>query len=78
MNFHKSFVVPIRCANLNLDDILLDIPAKRESFPLRYLGLPLRVRCLRRKDIQHLEEKSAQGIFPLGMGNTSLWPAVPP
>jgi hypothetical protein len=56
-NFLKSSVVPIRCANINLDDILNGILAKRDSFPLRYIGLPLTVRCLRRQDVQHLEDK---------------------
>jgi hypothetical protein len=49
----------IRCGNLDLDGILHGIPAKREAFPLRYLGLPLTVRCLKRGDIQHLEDKCA-------------------
>jgi hypothetical protein len=58
-NFLKTAVVPIRCGNLDLDGILHGIPAKREAFPLRYLGLPLTVRCLKRGDIQHLEDKCA-------------------
>jgi mannosylglycoprotein endo-beta-mannosidase len=47
-NFSKSSVVPIRCANINLDEILEGILATRASFPLRYLGLPLSVWSLRR------------------------------
>jgi hypothetical protein len=58
-SFLKTSVVPIRCGNLDLDDILHGVPAKKESFPLRYLGLPLTFRCLKRKDIQHLEDKCA-------------------
>ena len=42
-NFDKSSVVPIRCAAINLDDILEGIPAKRATFPMRYFGLPLSV-----------------------------------
>jgi hypothetical protein len=66
-NFLKTSVVPIRCANLDLEDILHGIPAKRESFPIRYLGLPLTVRCLKRGDIQHLEDKCA-GKLPTWNG----------
>ncbi|KAK1644644.1 hypothetical protein QYE76_062449 [Lolium multiflorum] len=55
----ESSVVPIRSPNIDLDDILDGIPAKRDSFLLRYLGLPLTVRCLRRWDVQHLEDKCA-------------------
>jgi hypothetical protein len=58
-NFSKSQVVPIRCENIDLDDILDGIPATRASFPLRYLGLPLSVWSLRRRDFQHLEDKCA-------------------
>jgi mannosylglycoprotein endo-beta-mannosidase len=66
-NFLKTSVVPIRCANLDLEDILHGIPAKRESFPIRYLGLPLTVRCLKRGDIQHFEDKCA-GKLPTWNG----------
>jgi hypothetical protein len=33
-NFLKSFVVPIRCGNIDLDDVLDGIPETRVSFPL--------------------------------------------
>jgi mannosylglycoprotein endo-beta-mannosidase len=66
-NFGKSSVVPIRCGNLDLEDILEGIPAARASFPLRYLGLPLSVWSLRRRDFQHLEDKCA-GRLPTWNG----------
>ena len=56
-NFDKSSMVPIKCDNINLDDILESIPATRASFPFQYLGLPLLVWCLKRVDFQHLEDK---------------------
>jgi hypothetical protein len=56
-NFQKSSVVPIRCGDVDLDDILQGMPATRASFPLRYLGLPLSVRALKRVDFLHLEDK---------------------
>jgi hypothetical protein len=46
-NFLKSSVVPIRCANIDIDEVLEDMPATRASFPLKYLGLPLSVWRLR-------------------------------
>jgi len=46
-NIHKSSVVPIRCENLDLDDILCDFLAQHTSFPIKYLGLPLAIRRLR-------------------------------
>jgi hypothetical protein len=42
-NFLKSSVAPIRCGEIDLDDVLQDIPAARASFPLQYLGLPLSI-----------------------------------
>jgi hypothetical protein len=46
-NFNKSCIVPIRCHDIDLDDVLEGISATRASFPLRYLGLTLLVWCLR-------------------------------
>jgi hypothetical protein len=66
-NFSKSFVVPIRCENIDLDNVLEGLPATRATFPLRYLGLPLSVWCLRRRDFQHLEDKCA-GKLPTWNG----------
>jgi hypothetical protein len=63
-NFLKSSVVPIKCGNIDLDDILEDIPTTRASFPLRYLGLPLSVWSLCRRDFQHLEDKCTGKLPP--------------
>jgi hypothetical protein len=67
INFLKSSVAAIRCANIDLNDILHDIPASRASFPMRYLGLPLSIWCLRRRDFQHFEDKCA-GKLPTWNG----------
>lgn len=63
-NFQKSSVVPIRCRNLDLDNILHGLPAKRATFPLKYLGLPLSVRQLGRVDFQYLVDQSAGRLVP--------------
>jgi hypothetical protein len=42
LNLEKCIVAPIRCAELNLDNILDGFAGKkRMNFPLTYLGLPL-------------------------------------
>jgi hypothetical protein len=61
-NFDKSSVVPICCRNINLAEVLEDIPITHATFLLRYLGLPLSVWCLRRRDFQHLEDKCASKL----------------
>jgi hypothetical protein len=61
-NFAKSSVVPITCQNIDLDDVLDGISATRATFPLRHLGLPLSVWCLRCRDFQHLEDKCAEKL----------------
>jgi hypothetical protein len=81
-NLAKSFVVPIRCQNIDLDDVLEGISETRASFPLRYLGLPLSVWCLRRQDFQHLEGKYAgkiptwNGKYVTLAGHTALVKSV--
>jgi hypothetical protein len=81
-NFEKSSVVPIRCGGIDLDVILEGVPAARTSFPMRYLGLPLSVRSLRRVDFQFLEDKCASklptwnGKFITTAGRTALIKSV--
>lgn len=41
LNLEKCIVAPIRCNDLNLDDILSGFAGKRVNLPLTYLGLPL-------------------------------------
>jgi hypothetical protein len=66
-NFLKSTVVPIHCTNIDLDELLEDMPTTRASFPLKYLGLPFSVWRLKRRDFQHLEDKCA-GKLPTWNG----------
>ena len=56
-NYQKSLVTPIRCDNIDLDEILQAFPATKATFPMRYLGFPLHISRLRRVDFQHLEDK---------------------
>ena len=63
-NCTKSLVAPIRCGDVDRDDILHAFPVVRTSFPMRYLGLPLSVRRLKRIHFQHLEDKVASKLPP--------------
>ena len=57
-NFQKSIVVLIRYKAIDLKDVLLELPAKRGHFPIKYLGLPLSPRRLKRVDFQPLIDKA--------------------
>jgi hypothetical protein len=82
INFAKSSVVPNRCQNIDLDDVLDGILATRATFPLQYLGLPLSIWFLQRRDFQHLEDKCAgklptwNGKFVTMVGRTALVKSV--
>jgi hypothetical protein len=56
-NLQKSYVVHIRCDDINLDEVLHGLPVVRASFTLKYLGLPLSIWHFRRDDFQNLEDK---------------------
>jgi hypothetical protein len=45
-----------------LDDILSDLPAIRSHFPIKYLGLPLTTRRLRRVDFNPLVDKMVKKL----------------
>jgi len=61
-NVHKSSIAPIRCEGIDLDDVLADFKAVRATFPMKYLGLPLSIRRLRKVDLQPLVDKAASRL----------------
>ena len=64
-NIRKTIVTPIACDGINLDNILANLPVARAAFPIKYLGLPLTVRHLRKIDFQPLIDKAT--------GKLSTW-----
>jgi hypothetical protein len=56
--FQKSTIIPIRCEGLNLNNILAGSPTEVLCFPIKYLGLLLTVKCLKRVDFQPLVDKA--------------------
>ena len=57
-NFQKSIITPIHCEGLNLNIILAGSPTEVSRFPIKYLGLPLTVKRLKRVDFQPLVDKA--------------------
>jgi hypothetical protein len=53
-NLAKTEVFPIRCANIDIPDLLSDFPAKVGSSPGSYLDLPLHYKRLRKVHLQPL------------------------
>jgi hypothetical protein len=64
-NLQKTSVTPISCNDIDLDNILADFPVSRATFPIKYLGLPLTPRRLKKLDFQPLLDKAA--------GKLSAW-----
>jgi hypothetical protein len=61
----KTSLTPISCSNIDLDSILADFPVSQANFPIKYLGLPLTPRRLKKLDFQPLLDKA--------VGKLSAW-----
>ena len=56
-NFQKSTVIPIKCQGIDLGSVLGGFAARRASFPIRYLGLPLSTTRLKNVEFQRVLDK---------------------
>ena len=61
-NINKSTVTPISCANIDIDHLFQTLPMPRANFPIKYLGLPLSVRRLRKIEFRPLLDKAMAKI----------------
>jgi hypothetical protein len=64
-NVVESLVAPIQCTDLDFGHILHELLAATSKFPIKYLGLPLSVKRLKRVHFQYLEDKAVARIIPL-------------
>jgi hypothetical protein len=64
-NLQKTSVTLISCNDIDLDSILADFPVSQATFPIKYLGLPLTPRRLKKLDFQPLLDKAT--------GKLSTW-----
>lgn len=62
INMHKSSVATIRCAGLDMDDILQNFPGLRVNFPLQYLGLPLTLGRLKMVHLQYIQDRAKRRV----------------
>ncbi|XP_010240795.1 uncharacterized protein LOC104585565 [Brachypodium distachyon] len=58
INIGKCSVAPIRCSDIDLDNVLLTFAGIREAFPLRYLGLPLSLGRVKAVHLQHIIDRA--------------------
>jgi hypothetical protein len=75
-NLRKMSVTPISCDSVDLDAVLANLPLTRASFPIKYLGLPLTPRRLKKIDFQPLVDKAA-GKLSTWNGRTSRKQVAP-
>jgi hypothetical protein len=62
INMQKSSVALIRCANIDIDEVLQDFPGVRVTFPLQYLGLPLTLGRLRMVHLQYIQDRAKRKV----------------
>jgi hypothetical protein len=58
INMQKSVVAMIRCASIDMDEVLQDFPRPRVNFPMQYLGLPLTLGRLRMVHLQYIQDRA--------------------
>jgi hypothetical protein len=61
-NLQKTTVSAISCGGIDLNGLLASLPVARAHFPIKYLGLSLSTRRLKRVDFQPLVEKAASRL----------------
>jgi hypothetical protein len=59
INVNKSTVAPIRCSQVNLDEILQNFDGPHVAFPISYLGLPITLGRLRLVHLQFVFDNAA-------------------
>lgn len=62
VNIARSVVYPIRCEDLDLEEIMESFTCQIKNFPCTYLGLPLHYKQPGRVDIQPLIDKMANRL----------------
>lgn len=58
INVAKSSVSPIKCQEINLEDVLQPFQGQQQTFPITYLGLPLTTGRLRLIHLQPLQDRA--------------------
>jgi hypothetical protein len=59
ISISKSSVVPIRCAEVNLDQVLQSFQGERATLPITYLGLPITLNKVKMAQLQPILDSAA-------------------
>jgi hypothetical protein len=62
INMSKSTVATMRCAGIDLDEVLRDFSGVRVNFPVQYLGLPLNLGRVRMVHLQYIQDRAKSKI----------------
>ena len=62
INLQNSSIHPIRCEDVDLEQVLSSFDGVRSTFPCRYLGLQLHTRKLQKIHVQPLIERIGQRL----------------
>lgn len=58
INMAKSSISAIRCADIDMDDVLQEFTGRRVPFPIQYLGLPLTLGRIRMVHLQYIQDRA--------------------
>ena len=62
-NIQKNIVMPIQCSEDELTVVQAHLPCEVQSFPCKYLGLPLSIRKLTHAQLQPIIDKIAEKLL---------------
>jgi hypothetical protein len=58
INMAKSSIATIRCAGIDMEEILQDFTGRRVAFPIQYLGLPLTLGRIKMVHLQFIQDRA--------------------
>jgi hypothetical protein len=62
INMAKSFVETIRCAEVDMNEVLQDFAGIRATFPIQYLGLPLTLGRTKMVHLQYIQDRAKRKL----------------
>lgn len=58
INMTKSSIATIRCADIDMEEVLQDFTGRTVSFPIQYLGLPLTLGRMRMVHLHYIHDRA--------------------